>query len=256
MKIRVLGAHNCESRDTRLVSLLVDGILALDAGAITSGLSLADQQKIQAILLTHQHYDHIRDVPSVAMNLYLARASTSIYSTTAVYDALTTHLLNGEIYSDFFHRPEEKPTLGFIPLEPGKSVRIGSYTVMAVPVVHSVPTLGFQITSNDGKSVFYTGDTGPGLSECWQMVSPQMLIIEVTASDRYQDFGRESNHLTPGLLREELMSFRKIRGYLPQVVAVHMSPELEAEIRGEITVVSQDLAVPITIAYEGLELDL
>jgi len=123
-------------------------------------------------------------------------------------------------------------------------------------VVHSVPTVGFQITSNDGKSVFYTGDTGPGLSECWQMVSPQMLIIEVTASDRYQDFGRESNHLTPSLLREELMSFRKIRGYLPQVVAVHMSPELEAEIRGEITVVSQDLAVPITIAYEGLELDL
>ncbi|UCH43884.1 MAG: MBL fold metallo-hydrolase [Dehalococcoidales bacterium] len=57
---------------------MVDNILALDAGAITSSLSLADQQKIQAILLTHQHYDHIRDIPTVAMNLYLAVASTGI----------------------------------------------------------------------------------------------------------------------------------------------------------------------------------
>ncbi|UCH43883.1 MAG: hypothetical protein JSW16_05285 [Dehalococcoidales bacterium] len=167
-----------------------------------------------------------------------------------------THLLNGDLYSDFFHRPEEEPTLRFIPVEPGKSVRIGNYSVMAVPVVHSVPTIGFQITSDDGKSLFYTGDTGPGLSECWEMVSPQLLIIEVTASDYYQDFGGKSNHLTPGLLKEELMSFRKIRGYIPQVVTVHMSPELEVEIRDEITAVAKDLAVPITIAYENLELNL
>ena len=256
MKIRVLGAHNCESRDTRLVSLLVDGVLALDAGAITSTLSLTDQQKIQAILLTHQHYDHIRDVPSVAMNLYLARASTSIYSTTAVYDAIAAHLLNGDLYSDFFHRPEEKPTLVFIPLEPGKPVRIGSYSVVAVPGIHSVPTVGFQITSDDRKSVFYTGDTGPGLSQCWEMVSPQLLITEVTASDYYQDFEGKSNHLTPGLLKQELISFRKIRGYLPRVVTVHMSPELEAEIRDEIAGVAEDLSIPITIGYEGLELDV
>ena len=32
MRIQVLGAHNCESRETRLVSLLIDELLALDAG--------------------------------------------------------------------------------------------------------------------------------------------------------------------------------------------------------------------------------
>ncbi len=39
MNIRVLGAHNTESRTTRYMSLLVDGILALDAGGLTSSLS-------------------------------------------------------------------------------------------------------------------------------------------------------------------------------------------------------------------------
>ena len=256
MNIRILGAHNCESQDTRLVSLLVDDSLVLDAGALTSSLSFPDQQKIQAILLTHQHYDHIRDVPVVAMNLYLAGASVNIYSSATVYDALVTHLLNGDIYSDFFRRPEEKPTLNFIPLEPGKSVQIGSYSVMAAPVNHSVTTIGFQITSDDGKAVFYTGDTGPGLDDCWQLVSPQLLVTEVTAPNRYQDFGRESKHLTPGLLKQELVYFRKLKGYLPRVVTVHMNPALEAEIRDEIAAVAEDLASPIIIGYEGLELNL
>ena len=256
MNIKVLGAHNCESKDTRLVSLLIDDILVLDAGAITSSLSLADQEKIQAILLTHQHYDHIRDVPAVAMNFYLAGATVDIYASAAVYDALTAHLLNGNLYSNFFHRPGERPTLNYVPLEPGEEVHIEGYNVVAAPVNHSVPAVGFQITSDEGKAVFYTGDTGPGLDDCWQLVSPQLLVIEVTASNRYQDFGRESKHLTPGLLKQELVSFRKLKGYLPRVVTVHMNPALEAEIRDEIAAVAEDLASPIIIGYEGLELNL
>jgi ribonuclease BN (tRNA processing enzyme) len=80
MKIRFLGAHNCETKDTRMVSLLVDDILAIDAGGLTASLSLTAQYRIEAVLLTHQHYDHVRDIPTLAMNLFLAGASTTIYS--------------------------------------------------------------------------------------------------------------------------------------------------------------------------------
>ena len=95
MNIQVLGAHNCESQDSKFVSLLVDDILAIDAGGLTSSLSFSAQQKLKAILLTHRHYDHIRDIPAIAMNLFLRNASITVYSTQPVYDALTTHLLNG-----------------------------------------------------------------------------------------------------------------------------------------------------------------
>jgi ribonuclease BN (tRNA processing enzyme) len=98
MKIRFLGAHNCETKDTRLVSLLVDDVLAIDAGGLSSSLSFEAQYKIKAVLLTHQHYDHVRDIPMLAMNLFLGGANTTIYSIPEVFDVLVKNLMDEVIY--------------------------------------------------------------------------------------------------------------------------------------------------------------
>jgi len=256
MNIQILGAHNCESQNTKLLSLLIDDSLVLDAGGLTSSLSLPAQQKLKAILLTHQHYDHIRDIPAIGMNLYLSGASINIYSISPVYDVLATQLLDVKFYPNFLERPQGNPTLKFTVIEPHKTEQIEGYSVLAVPVNHSVPAIGYQVTSPDGKVVFYTGDTGPGLADCWKQVSPQLLVIEVTASDRFRQFGRESGHLTPSLLKEELVVFRGLKSYLPQVVTVHMSPGLEEEIKAEIAAVAKDLNSPISVGYEGMQLHL
>ncbi|MBA7552609.1 Ribonuclease BN [subsurface metagenome] len=256
MNIQVLGAHNCESQNSRFISLLIDDILVIDAGGLTSSLSFAAQQKIKAILLTHQHYDHIRDVPAIAMNFYLYGATINIYSTQPVYNALTTYLLDGKLYPKFLEQPQENPTIKFSLIEPHKIEQIEGYSVLAVKVNHAVPTVGYQITSPAGKILFHTGDTGPGLAGCWEQVSPQLLITEVTATNKYEEFAKESGHLTPSLLRQELTSFQGIKGYLPQVVVVHMNPELEREIETEIAAVAQALNNSITLAYEGMQLRL
>ncbi len=70
MRIKLLGAHNTESLETRMSGLVIDDVLALDAGGLTSSLTLAAQQELKAVLVTHQHYDHIRDIPALAINLY------------------------------------------------------------------------------------------------------------------------------------------------------------------------------------------
>jgi ribonuclease BN (tRNA processing enzyme) len=256
MNIRVLGAHDCESESTRLISLLIDDFLAIDAGALTSSLSLEAQQKIKAILLTHQHYDHVRDIPTIAINLFLRNATINVYSTPEVYDAVTSHLLDGELYPDFRQKPSQNPTVRFTRIQPHQAEQIEGYSILAVPVNHSVPTVGYQVTSPNGKVVFYTGDTGPGLADCWRQVSPQLLIAEVTASDKYKEAAAEAGHLTPGLLKQELVSFREVNGYLPQVVVVHMSPALEEEIAAEITAVGKALSSSITLGYEGMQLSL
>jgi ribonuclease BN (tRNA processing enzyme) len=256
MNIRVLGAHNCESESSRLISLLIDDIVAVDAGAITSSLSFEAQQKIKAILLTHQHYDHVRDIPAIAMNLFLRGAKITIYSIPEVYDVVTTHLLDDKIYPNLHQRPRRNPTLSLTTIQPYKAELIEGYSVLAVPVNHSTPTVGYQVTSPDGKVVFYTGDTGPGLASCWRHVSPQLLIIEVTASDKYKEDAAESGHLTPSLLRQELTSFQEVNGYLPKVVVVHMNPALEKEIAAEIAAVERELGGLITLAYEGMQLKL
>lgn len=254
VKIKFLGAHNRESKSTKLVSLLIDDYLALDAGGLTSSLSFPAQQKIKALLLTHQHYDHIRDVPALAMNFYLSGASINIYSIPPVGEALTRCLLDGQLYPNFLERPEGNPTIRFTLVEPLRAELIEGYHVFAVPVTHSVPTVGYQITSPESKVLFYAGDTGPGLAACWQQVSPQLLVIEVTAPDRYEAFGRQTGHLTPSLLKEELVAFRELKGYLPRVVTVHMNPALETEIKAEIAAVAEELNSSITLGYEGMQL--
>lgn len=255
MKIRFLGAHNCETKDTRLVSLLVDDVLAVDVGGLTSGLPFEAQQKIEAVLLTHQHYDHVRDIPLLAMNSFLGGTSVTVYSTPVVLGVLDKHLLNEVVYPDFRLKPPDKPCIVFSEVKPNKAQMILGYDVLPVPVKHGVPTVGYQL-AKEGKSFFYTGDTGPGLDECWNGVSPQLLITEVTGSNRFTEWAKGGGHLTPSLLERELIGFREAKGYLPPVVVVHMSPHLEKEIVPEVAAVAKKLDATIGLAYEGMEINL
>ena len=153
MDIQVLGAHNCESQNTKCISLLIDDTLVIDAGGLTSSLSLEAQQKLKAVLITHQHYDHIRDIPTIAMNFFLREATINIYSTLAVYNALSIYLLNCKLYPKFLELPEKNPTIKFTMIEPYRVEQVEGYSVLAVPVNHTGPTVGYQVTSPEGKSV-------------------------------------------------------------------------------------------------------
>src|SRR5271169_1755292 len=106
MKITFLGAHNCETVSTGMMSLLVDDRIALDAGALTRNLNLDTMFKIEAVVLTHGHFDHFRDVPALGMNLFLNGRSLDVYGSRETRQILADHVLNGTIYSSFFDSPE------------------------------------------------------------------------------------------------------------------------------------------------------
>jgi guanylate kinase len=81
-----------------------------------------------------------------------------------------------------------------------------------------------------------------------------LLFIEVTASNNWAESARKSGHLTPGFLERELTAFKKIKGYLPQVIAVHINPPDEEDIRSELAAVAKSLGTDVRLAYEGMEL--
>ena len=255
MKIVILGAHNIESRQTKNAGLLLDGMLALDAGGLTSSLSIEQQLKLKAVLLTHRHYDHIKDIPALGMSLFLNGAKIDIYCMQSVSEAIKKHLLNGSIYSDFTAEENGDATLNMHIIEPGRQFDIEGYEILPLPVKHSVPAVGYYV-KNGESALFYAGDTGPGIAECWQNISPKLVVIEVTASNKYEEFGRKKKHLTPSLLKEELLAFQNIKGYLPDVVAVHMTPMLEDEIKKELAELAAGLGNSITAAYEGMQLEI
>jgi phosphoribosyl 1,2-cyclic phosphodiesterase len=257
MEIRILGAHSTEAKGFYMTSLLIDGILALDAGSLTLSLSLLEQQEIKAILLTHQHFDHSRDLITFGANNAMRKSPVEIYALRQTLDIVTSCLLDGKIYIDFSKWPsQEKPFLQTKVIEPFRTQVIQGYEVLALPVNHSVPAIGYQITSNGGKSLFYTGDTGPGLSSCWEYISPHLLIIEVSGINEAESFLKMVGHLSAQFLKEELVQFRKAKGYLPRVVAIHMTPQYEDVIRQEINDVAKDLGINIDIGYEGMVINL
>ena len=256
MIIRFLGTHNAESKNTRLVSFLIDDILAVDAGSLVSELTFPEQRKIKAILLSHGHYDHIRAVPAFAFNN--SDRTTKVIATPKTLEILSSHLIDGVVYPEFTSDASflQKATIKLVPLEPFKPQNIEGYEVIAVPVPHPLDSVGFEITSSDGKTLFYTGDTGPGLSSIWGNISPQLIIVDVTWPNSLSTAARDAGHLCPKMLEKELAELQRLKGYFPRVVIIHLSPQHEPEIEREVREIAKLLGTSIDIAHEGEELIL
>jgi cAMP phosphodiesterase len=257
VEVRILGAHSTEAEGLRLVSLLIDSVLALDAGGLTSSLSLSEQQQVRAILLTHHHFDHTRDLVTLGANGAVFPDPVDVYALSQTLDVVNSCLLDGKMYADFSKWPsKEKPFLRLKVIEPFQRQNIQGYEVLPVPVQHTVPSVGYQVMSQDGKSLFYTGDTGPGLAACWQHISPQLLIIEVSGINKVQDFLKSVGHLSAQFLKEELTQFRQIKGHLPRVVVIHIPPQFQRQVEQEVKEIARELGISIDIGYEGMKITL
>ncbi|MCX6012248.1 MAG: MBL fold metallo-hydrolase [Chloroflexi bacterium] len=256
MQVRILGAHNLESDKTRLTSILIDGEMAIDAGSITSTLSFKEQQQITSILLSHHHFDHIRDIATFG---YANKGSGTkkVYSVKSVLEKVSKYLTNGVLYPDFTKTPSIKPSLIFFDIDLYSNEPIDTYFVTPLPVNHVDSTVGYEIASSENKTIFYSSDTGPGLSECWKYITePNLMLIETTLPNRMLEDAIESKHLTPALLKNELILFKKLKNYIPKIVIVHMNPMYEDEIKNELEVVSKEINAEIVPGYENLIIDL
>ena len=124
MKIEILGAHNSETDKARLPSLLVDDIIALDAGGLTSSLSLQRQHQITSVLLTHHHFDHTRDLVTLGSNDTHPPSTVDVYGLPETLEVVYKYLLDGKMYKDYTQWPKvEAPRLLLKPLEPYQHTR-------------------------------------------------------------------------------------------------------------------------------------
>jgi 3',5'-cyclic-nucleotide phosphodiesterase len=248
MQLRILGTHNYESRDTRLASYVIDGVLALDAGSLTRALTFDELKQVRAVILSHRHFDHTRDLLPLGMHARNAGITIDIYGIADTIDFVTTTLLDTRNSPDFTKVPSpEHPAFLFHTVGLYREFQAVDYSAMLVPVDHAVPAAGVQLDDGDTK-LFYTGDTGIGVSAVWEHVSPDVLLTEVTFGDENEGTAREVGHLTPGLLGQSLGDFKARHGYLPIVIATHINPMWEEAVRRELRDVSRQLGTEILVA--------
>lgn len=251
MELRILGAHQGESDRFGFFSLMVTESLALDAGSLSSGLSWEAQASVRSVLITHAHFDHMKDLNTLGFNHFNRGLSLDVYCLPVVQAAIRASLFHRDTWLDLSARPAERPAICFHDVEPHRPFSLEGFTVTPIPSIHTVPTTGYLI-SKDGRSFYYTGDTGPGNVDQWVKANPDLLITEVTFGNSLNDLAGEVHHLTPSLLSRELQAFQKQAGHMPKVLVVHVNPVYEAEVAREIGEVARDLNADILLACEGM----
>ncbi len=242
MRLRVLGVNNMESESARLAGYLVDDALALDAGSLARSLTFAEQRRIGAVLVTHQHNDHVRDLPALRHSLGAAGASLTVHALGRTLEAISGAYIP--------RPPAADGAMAAVEAVEGETFRVGDHSVTALAVPHSVPAAGYLV-SGRGASLFYTGDTGPGLGDVWARIEPDALLIEATYGDDNEEAAVRVGHLTPALLGAELTAFRAVRGYLPRVIVTHMSPPWEDAVRREAAAMAAAVGADLTVARAG-----
>jgi cAMP phosphodiesterase len=236
MQLRVLGCHGGETPKHRTSSFLVGDSLAVDAGAITSGLSLREQERIRSVLVSHPHMDHIRDLATLADNRCQQGGSTlDIVGIPETIEALRTHFFNDIIWPDFTKiDAREGPTVRFVEVQPNQVADVDGYEVMPVLVNHTVDTSAF-IIRHGRKSIVYGGDTGP-TDELWRQINAlddlQALMMEVSFPNDEAQLAHDSRHLTPESLRGELDKLTHSEE-LP-ILLYHIKPTFEQRVLREL----------------------
>lgn len=234
MKLEVLGCHGGELAGCRSTCFLIDDRLALDAGALAT-LPIEALAKIDDVLLTHSHFDHIKDLPSMGDALIGKRdRSVTIHCSEECLESLEKHLFNGELWPNFTQIPTPKqPIFKLQGFKVGSTVAIGGYSVKSVRVTHPVVACGFVISDGPG-ALAISGDTGP-TEELWRVLNARddlkLLLMETSFPNAMQALADVSGHLTPRSLESELAKLDR-RGC--EVLLYHLKPAFIGELKEEL----------------------
>ncbi len=236
MQLRILGCHGGETPKHRTSSFLLGDTLAIDAGAITSGLSLGEQELIRSVLVSHPHMDHVRDLATLADNRCQQGGTTlDIVGIPETIRALRRYFFNDVIWPDFTKiETDHGPTVRFVEVLPNEASEVDGYEVTPVLVNHTVDTSAF-IIRHEEKSIVYGGDTGP-TEELWAHVNAlhdlQALMMEVSFPNDEARLAHDSRHLTPASLEAELAKLTQSE-QLP-IMLYHIKPTFERRVLREL----------------------
>lgn len=235
MELRVIGCHGGETPRHRTSAFVLDDRLAIDAGSLTSGMDLAAQSRLEAVLVSHAHLDHIRDLATIADN----RAQNDspplvVAGTKPTLALLKKHFFNGKLWPDFTQIPHAgRPTIEYLVLKPEQPAKVAGFTVRAIAVSHTIDCSAF-VVEGPGGAIAYSGDTGP-TTRLWEILNEvsdlRAMLMEVSFPNAQQSVATLSGHHTPQTLEPELAKYKR-----PKELATllyHIKPTFQAEVERE-----------------------
>jgi ribonuclease BN (tRNA processing enzyme) len=231
MKIKVLGCSGAIAAGYKTTAFLLDDDVLIDAGTGVGDLALEALARIDHVLLSHSHLDHVLGIPLLADSVLRLRAQAGrppirVHALAPTLEALRQHVFNGVIWPDFTRLPSaEHPVLALQPFEIGDRLDLGGRQIEVLSAEHTVPACGFAVDAGaaaDHAHWVYTGDTGPNPALWQRLASLKVahLVIETAFSDEERQLARISRHLCPTALGKELAQL----GGVVEVHITHIKP--------------------------------
>jgi len=242
VRIRVLGCSGAIAAGCRTTAFLLDDRVLFDCGTGVGELSVEEMTRIDDVLLTHAHLDHVQSLPLLADVVLPTRMAPTgrgpirVHGLPETLDTLRTHVFNGTIWPDFLTIPSSaQPILTFHPFAVGDVLTLGdganTRRLWVLPAVHPVPACGLAVDTADGWWVF-TGDSGPNPA-CWALLQSEPLahvVADVSFTDDYAELAERSGHLIPSTLADVL---RLLPGRVP-VYVTHLKPGDDALVMAQV----------------------
>jgi ribonuclease BN (tRNA processing enzyme) len=214
MILTVLGCSGSIAKGCKTTAFLLDGDVLIDAGTGVGDLELEALARIDHILISHSHLDHVLSIGLLADAVMRVReehqrGAIQVHALPETIAALRAHIFNGVIWPDFTRLPSaDDPILKLVPFAVGDVLEVNGKRIEVLTASHTVPAVGFAVLPRDeaaGAWVF-TGDTGPNpaLWERLRTMKVAHLVIETAFSDEERQLARISRHLCPAALGHEL----------------------------------------------------
>jgi ribonuclease BN (tRNA processing enzyme) len=255
MKIKILGCSGGRSIDSDPTCFLIDDRILIDAGAATNKLEDKDLKKLEHLIITHSHFDHIADLPFLMEKLFWIKNKTfTMHCSKESWDAIISHILNNSVWPNLIDIAKTKNEIfQWNRISNLNTINILNYKVTPIRVNHIVATDGLII--DDGNcSIAFTADTYK-TDKFWEICNKQTnlkaIIADVSFPNKMDETAEITRHLTPKLFYEETKKLDRddLRFYIS-----HLKPLFKNEVLKDLA--ELPIQKSMEILQEGIELTI
>ena len=239
MEITFLGCFGGIDTDSKKTTCyrLNDNTI-IDAGTGLNSLDLNELNKINDVILTHAHWDHVACLPLMVDAIFsLRKTPVNIWASPEILDVIKDHMFNNKLWPDFtkINMINSSETIVKLnELDEKKTEIISDCEISVLPANHGIPACGIRVKSNN-KSYIFSGDSAD-CPEFWDYVnndsSLEGLIVECSYPESLHELALLTMHLSVTNIKERTEN-------LPdrvKKIIVHRKPGFEKKIQDELEI--------------------